>query len=672
MVLNAQEQVERFIDFVNGVSKKKLSDAIREGKKSLLVNFADLVSYDMELGDQLLEDPEETIKAFEIALENFELPSKMKVRFINLPKSQEVLIRDIRSKDLNKFLSIEGIVRQSSDVRPQVTSAKFECPACANTITILQLDTKFREPSLCGSCGRRGRFRLISKELVDAQRLIIEESPESLVGGEQPKRVSVFLEEDLVEPRMEKKTTPGAKVRVMGIVKEVPVILKSGAASIRYDLMIKTNYIEPMEEMYEEIELNQEDEEAIKELSRDPKLFEKLVGSISPTIYGHEHIKEALLLQLMSGVKKEKEDRTFTRGDLHVLLVGDPGSGKSVMLSGISKIAPKGRFVSGKGATSAGITATVVRDEFLRGWALEAGAIVLANGGVAIIDELDKMSPEDRDALHEGMEQQRVTINKANIQAVLKAETTILAAANPKLGRFDPYKPIANQIDLPPTLINRFDLIFPVRDLPNKEMDELIASHVLKLHQKPKSISPMVPLDLLKKYVAYARQKVKPVLSDAALDEIKQFYLNLRLQGTGEGEIRAIPISARQLEALVRLSEASAKTRLSNKVMRMDAKRAINLLRYCLMQVGFDYETGQIDIDRISTGITASHRGKIITVREIIDNLEKKSKTISLDELSVEAMNKGIRKEEIEEIIESLKKGGEIFEPKRNWISKIG
>jgi len=357
---------------------------------------------------------------------------------------------------------------------------------------------------------------------------------------------------------------------------------------------------------------------------------------------------------------------------LHILLVGDPGTGKSAQLQFISKIAPKGRFISGKGATSAGITASIVKDEFLRGWALEAGAMVLANKGIAVIDELDKMGAEDRSALHEAMEQQQITINKANIQATLKAETTVLAAANPKLGRFDPYQPIAAQIDLPPTLINRFDLIFPIRDLPNREIDDKIASHVLAMHKQPKSIESPINPKLLKKYLSYSKQRIFPKLSNAAIEEIKEFYVSLRNSSQSEEGIKAIPISARQLEALVRLSEASARARLSETVTRDDAKRAIRLLKHCLMQVGFDYETGKIDIDRIYTGITAATRSKIAVIREIISNIEGTGiKTIPIEQIVDEALKKGIDQSSVEEVLEKMKKEGLIFEPKRSFIQKI-
>jgi len=464
--MDPQEQTEKFKEFIEANYSKQLQSLIRKGQKSILLDFVELSEFDPDLSEELLDDPDNLIKSAEFSLSNFDLKDKnFRIRFKNLPSSQNLKIKDIRSIHLGKFISLDGIVRQASEVRPQVVSAKFECPSCGNTITMLQLDSKFKEPTRC-SCGRIGRFTLVNKDLVDAQRLIIEESPDALEGGEQPKRLAIFLKEDLVEPLMERKTTPGAKIRAYGVVKDIPVLLKSGAPSVRYDLIMEANHVEPIEENFLDIEVSEEDEKEIQDLAKDPDIYERLAASIAPSIYGHEKVKEAIILQLMGGVKKRKDDGTTIRGDLHILLVGDPGAAKSSILSFVSQAAPKARFISGKGTTGAGLTASVIKDEFLRGYALEGGALVLANGGICCIDELDKMSTEDRSAMHEALEQQRVSIAKANIQATLRAETTVLAAANPKFGRFDPYESISKQIDLPPTLINRFDLIFPIRDIP--------------------------------------------------------------------------------------------------------------------------------------------------------------------------------------------------------------
>ena len=854
--MDVNEQITRFKEFIELHYKNKLYDLVQYGKKSLVLDFADLVHFDHELADSLLDDPEDTVRTAELALEQFDLPKSNKVsriRFRNLPETQKIRISDVRSEHLGRFLFVEGIVRQASDVRPQITNAKFECAGCGNTISILQIDTKFKEPSRC-TCGWRGKFRLLSKDLIDVQHLKIEEVPESLEGGEQPKRLSIFLKEDLVEPRMEKKTAPGSKINLYGIIKEVPITLKTGAQSIRYDLIMEANHVESVQEDFSDIILSKEDEEQILAMSKDSRLFEKFSKAMAPSIYGHEKIKEALVLQLMGGVRREKPDGTTTRGDIHVLLVGDPGSAKSTLMQFISKAAPKARFVSGTSASGAGLTAAVVKDEFLKGWALEAGAMVLANKGICClhpstkvladnkiksieslynkdledkyysnneevyvhninstistfnlekmetlnvdatkirrkwhkgnlinikldsgnkilltpdhklingsslewkeaenftvsdyvlsypkynnvsvdkinlknsettlmynlckkdydidriieiskvqyegyvydlyvpemhnfiaegiivhncVDEIDKMSPEDRSALHSAMEQQIVAISKANIQATLSAQTTLLAAANPKLGRFDPYTPIPAQIDLPSTLINRFDLIFPVRDIPNKEKDEKIALHVLETAHKEETYKSDISVEFMRKYIAYAKQKVKPKLSKAAVTEIKDFYVNLRNSGkAGEDEVKAIPISARQLEGLVRLTEASAKLRLDDKASKEDARRAIELLKHCLMEVGFDYETGQIDMDRISSGITASSRNRILVIKEIINNLDGSGvKHIPIESIISEAVSKGIEEIKVEETIDQLKKSGDIFEPKRGFISKVG
>ncbi|MDP2908991.1 MAG: minichromosome maintenance protein MCM [Nanoarchaeota archaeon] len=668
---DAQEQIEKFQEFIEENYKKKIQQLVQKDKKSLIIDFSELAKFDHELTEQLLEDPENTIRAAEIAISQLDLKEPMRVRFKNLPESQRIPIRNIRSKDIGKLIFFEGIVRQSSDIRPQVVNAKFECPSCGTTMSIIQVEKKFKEPSRC-SCGRKGFFKLVYKELVDAQSLVLEEAAEDLEGGEQPKRLRIFLKEDLVEPKMEKKTTPGTKLRSIGIVTEVARPLQTGGISTVFDLVMNANYIEPIQEDFSDIEISQEVEEEIKKLAKDPKIYDRLTRSIAPSIMGHEKIKEALLLQLMGGVRKQKEDGTTVRGDMHILLVGDPGSGKSALLTFIAKAAPKARYIAGKGATGTGLTAAVVKDEFLKGWALEAGALVLANKGICVLDEMDKMTEEDTSALHEGMEQQTITIAKANIQATLRCQTTVLAAANPKFGRFDPYKPVSDQIDMPPALINRFDLIFPIRDLPDKVKDAKIAQHMLEQHQDPKSVKPEVPVEILRKYITYVKQRVNPILTEEAMEEIKNFYVNLRnAERSGNEGVKPIPITPRQLEALIRLAEASARVRLSKSITKNDAKRAISLLKYCLSQVGIDPETGQIDIDILQTGISSSKRNKISIILQIIDEAAKKGqKTLPIEELVAEA-EKNMEKRQAEEIIEKLKREGEIFEPKTGFIQKV-
>ncbi|MFH1503471.1 MAG: minichromosome maintenance protein MCM [Candidatus Diapherotrites archaeon] len=656
-------EAKNFFNF----NKEDLGESIRKRTNTILLDFMKLTEFSNRLSDEIIVNPEETLSLIEQAVEELGLVKNIRIRLKNLSDAHQIKIRNIRSKHLNELIILEGIIRQASDVRPQVVNAKFECPSCGTVISVLQIEKKFREPSRC-SCGRRGGFRLISKDMVDTQRLVVEESPESLSGGEQPKRINVFVKEDLVEPRMEEKTTPGARIKIIGILKEVPVPLSTGGLSTRFELAVEANNLIPLEETFEELDITDEDERQIQELSENPKIFENLAKSIVPSVWGYEEIKRALVLQLFGGVQKQMSDGSKSRGDIHILLIGDPGVAKSVTLGFMAKISPKGRYVVGKSTSGAGLTATVVRDEYLKGWSLEAGAMVLANRGLICIDELEKMDPQDRSAMHEAMEQQTVTISKANVQATLKAQTSVLAAANPKFGRFDPFMPIPQQIDLPPTLINRFDIIFTLRDIPDRTKDERIATHVLKEHQK-KTKDVLIDTNLFRKYVAYAKQKINPKLSTEAVEELKKFYIELRNKPViSESAMRPIPISARQLQALIRMAEASAKLRLSEIVSKEDAKRAVELMTYYLLQVGYDYESKTFDIDRISGKFSSSQRNKILMVKEVITALESKmGKMIPYEEIEKELEEK-MSKDELEEVINRLVKDNEIYQPKKGYI----
>ena len=670
-------------EFIRKYYYKELLEASKKDGV-LKIDFQDIEQFDTSFADNLLENPKEVIKELENTAENIDFPTetiigkkvKIKIRLFNLPKDKEIRIRDIRSEHLGKLVVFDGLIKRASDVRPMTTSITFECPACGALIEVEQSKQKLTEPIRC-ACGRKGKFKIHSKKLVDVQYITVEEKPESMEGGEQPKKINVFLTEDLVSPLIEKKINPGSKVKIIGIIKEIPVFLKSGGQSTRFDLIVEANNIIPLKQDYTDIKISKEDEEKIKQLAKNPRIFELLKNSIAPAIYGADKIKESIVLQMFGGVSKERADGTRTRGDIHILLVGDPGTGKSEILKYTAMLSPKSIYVSGKGASGAGLTATVVRDELLGGWSLEAGALVLANKGLAVIDELDKMSKEDRAAMHEALEQQTVTIAKAAIHATLKAETTLLAAANPKMGRFDPFKPIAQQIDLPPTLINRFDLIFSVRDIPNKKTDELIAEHVLKSHKNPEANVPEIEKDLLRKYIAYAKQYVFPKLTDEAISEIKKYYVNLRnkkVKGEEEGALKPIPISPRQLGALIRLSEASARARLREKVTKKDVKKAIELMEYCLTQVGKDPETGEFDIDMISVGISTKQRNRILQIGKIIEELAERSENGEvLEEVVIEeAKKRGIDMDKTIQVLEKMKREGEIFSPKTGIIKKVG
>ncbi len=662
-------------DFLNDAkgffeaNKEEIGKYKKSGEKVVQISFEDLSEHSLEIAENLIDRPEETIQLLEVALEELTwAPDNARVRFTTIEKGQELYVRHIRSKHLGKMISIEGIVRQASEVRPLVTNAKFECPSCGTIISVLQIDKKFKEPSRC-SCGRRGGFKEISKDMVDAQVLTIEEASDNLHGGEQPKRMTIFLKEDLVDPTMEMRTTPGSRVRVVGILKEIAISSSSGAMLTRFDLAIEANNVIPLEENFEDIKIDEEDERVIRELAKNPKFMEKLTESIAPSIWGHNDVKKALAFQLFGGVKKIRSDGTKMRGDIHVLLVGDPGVAKSVMLGFIADVAPKARYISGKSATGAGLTATVVKDDILKGWGLEAGAMVLANKGIVCIDEFDKMDDEDRSTMHEAMEQQTVTISKATVQATLRSQTSVLAAANPKFGRFDPLQSIPKQVNLAPSLLSRFDAIFIIRDVPSRKNDEAIATQVL-LEHKQEAKHDVIDKDLLKKYISYAKQKYNPVLTDEAITAIKDFYVGLRnMPQIGDGPNKPIPIGARQLEAMVRLAEAHARMRLSKKVEIKDAVASIDLVKSYLLQVGYDKATKTFDVDRI-TGNPASARNKINMVRETLEELEKKvGKLIPLEEVT-KALKDKMKEEEINEAMGKLLQN-DYYRPKRGFVKRL-
>jgi replicative DNA helicase Mcm len=675
--MEIEEAIEKFKEFFQLYYESTILNNVKEDKKFLIADFIKLSQYDIELSEYLLEEPTQALEAANAAIMHFNVEEDLEgfnVRFRNLAESRSLSIRDIRSVHLSKLFCFEGLVRQKSDVRPKATSAKFRCKNCGQILVVLQNDNKFKKPARCG-CGNKTHFDLIGKNMIDVQRIVLEEMPEKLHGADQPKRIGVILSQDLVSPITERKTNPGSKVKVSGIIRETPITLRTGGTSTKFDLFVEANFIEPLQEEFSELAINKEEEERIQNLGKDKQILKKLIDSMAPSIYGYDQIKEALLLQMFSGVEKVRADGARTRGDIHILLVGDPGAGKSQLLKRASLVAPKARYVSGKGASGAGLTATVVKDEFLRGWALEAGALVLTNNGLCVIDELDKMSTDDRSAMHEALEQQTISISKANVQATLLAKTTVLAAANPKFGRFDPYDSIAKQINLPPALINRFDLIFTIKDLPNKDKDTALAEHVLSSHQDPDKYKAEIDTDFLRKYIAYAKRKLKPTLTANAIKEFKEYYVNLRNKDAEEQNgIKAIPISPRQLEALVRLGEASARARLSEKVTKKDAKVAIDIINFCLRDVGVDPTTGKLDIDRIATGVTASERSKVSTVKSAIAMIEEKlgkNTPISKQDIIKVCEEYNISSDDAEEILEKLKRSGDIFEPKYGFIQRL-
>lgn len=656
------------MEFLREFYYKDLIKAAEE-RSALIIDFEELDKREPEIADMLLEKPDEVIEQFEEAIKELDIgeDAKIKVRIKNLPASREMRIRNLRAEHLQKLWCIEGIVKAATDVRPEIYSAVFECPVCNARIEVPQSGTTLQKATACTKCGRHGDMRLVETKMRDIRFLNVVE-PFEIASGEQPGEIMVILREDLTTPKMQRRSDPGNRLKIVGILRELPKWIR-GKLSTRLDMYFDAIYFEPSEVEFEEIEITEEDEKRIKELAKDKDVFKKLVASIAPGIYGYEEIKEALVLQMFGGVPHVLPDGTKIRENIHILITGDPSVGKTKLLKLVASIMPKGRYASGKGVSGAGLTATVVRNEALGGWVLEAGAIVLTNNSLLAIDEFDKMSKDDQIAMHEAMSVGTVSIAKASIVATLPANTAVLAAANPKLGRFDVMKSLVEQIDIPETLLARFDLKFALRDVPNKAQDELLAQHIISARTEPETVTPPIDIELLRKYIAYARKNITKIeLTPEAAELLKKFYVDMRTRYS-TSERGVVSITLRQYEALIRLAEASAKVRLDTKVRVEDAERAIRLMKYSLAQLGYDYETGTIDIDRLESGISTSQRSKMRMVLEIIDELQKTLGDVPEEDVKAAAEERGITN--IDEILEKLKESGLIFQPRSGYVRKV-
>lgn len=1048
--MEREEIVEKFSEFLSEFYVDELVTALTENRKSISIDFSLLDRFDVELADCVFEIPDELIEAAEEAVKQIDTglaEAKLRVRFFNLPKSKEIRIRNIRAEHIGKLLVVDGVVKRASEIRPEVSEGVFSCPECGARISIIQTDKMMRSPASC-ECGCKRGFKLIDQRMYDARWITVEE-PHEVTSGESPSEIKIFLKEDLTSPLLQNRTDPGNRINIIGVLKQTPKRVR-GTVSRQLDIYIDANYIEPVEAVWEELDITLEDEQNIIELSKDPLVYEKLVSSIAPAIYGLNEVKEAIILQMFGGERHILKDKTKIRSNIHILLVGDPSclvadervvmadgtimkigemgsrhlqkinyrlhmgmgrncgqaavfhmykkqsiieiiteTGKSIkgthnqpvliaqnrervwrrldevkigdkvqilpkiecrkkslvktnwvdysyyhkswriripkyvdeklaaifgyiladgwvekrriglvvnndesdivpkikeffrdcfdapiasykhslaskkityyqinrthlskllsflkekrvpnyifqsgnkivssflrwlyegdgtvfskgrgrtsislksnniellrdvqllllrfgihsriswdeksrvakikdreissgpsgslmirrsesiikfwkhvgfvskkkndklkiaaeyakshihrvhkkrvekivkinkllpqdvfdvevpryhrfvangivvhntaksqIMKLVSTIMPRGKYASGTGVTGAGLTATVVKDEELMGgWVLEAGALVMANRSVCAIDEFSHVSPSDMSKLQEAMSLETISIAKASIVATLPAQTAILAGGNPKFGRFDPYIPIREQIDINEVLLSRFDLRFALRDVPQPDRDEKIADHILKMrHFESEAATPKIETTLLRKYISYARANVHPVLTKEAGEKLKEFYLQMRSRS---GEDAPVSITLRQYDSLIRLSESSARIRLSETVDMEDAQRAINLMSYSLRQFGFEPETGKIDIDRVEgQKMTSVQRSKTKTMIDVINALEAEvGKEIPKVDIIQRAKAEGI--DNAEAMLDMMLREGMLYQPNPNVVRKI-
>jgi replicative DNA helicase Mcm len=644
--------------FKSEIYRKQFQTLVLYGKESIEVDFQSLYAYNQSLASSLIEKPDETLKVLENAarnqllVEDPEYASKLahlNVRIVNLFEVKP--IREIGADDLFKLRMVKGLVVKTTAVKPRILEAAFECLRCGTRQHILQTEGKRIKPVKCSNphCMRAGPFRFVPKEsrMVNVQDIWIQETPEELPPGQLPRSFHVKVFGELVN-----KARPGDLVAVVGIVE--PIEIKE--TSNTFDICIVANSITILNKEPEATP-DPSELEKIKELANDPWIHRKIIQSIAPAIYGYEEVKEAIMYLLFGGVPKEREG-TRIRGEINVLLVGDPGTGKTQLLKFVQSVAPRGVYCSGRGSTGAGLTATCQRDPDTGEMTLEAGALVLADRGVVCIDEIEKMRPEDRVNIHEPLESQTISIAKGGIVATLNARTAVLAAANPVFGRYNEYKTIfENLAVLPATLLNRFDLIFIMLDRPDSERDRRLAEHILNLHRGALP-PPPIPRDLLKKYITYARQ-INPELTVEALQLLNDFYQKIRSQSAKT----EIEIGARQLEALVRIAEARARAALRDKVLAEDAAAAIRITTQSLKQLN-------IDLDTLATGMPKTMRDKLSLILSLIVQMERETGMVDRYALINALEEYKITKSEATQLINQLVKEGAIYEPREGYLKK--
>jgi len=546
--------------------KKEIGESIRNENNVIHLDFMKISEFSTKLSDEIITDPEETLSIIELALGELGLIKNPRIRIRNIPEDHRIFIENIRSKYVNELIFVEGRVVSITDVRPQVVNAKFECPSCGTIVSVLQMEKKFREPSRC-SCGRRGGFKLITEEMVDTARIILEDLQEK-TDNPYTRRLNIFIKEDLTTPDNIKIFTPGNEVKIVGILKKVPIQLRTGGLSTRSDIAVDVNSVELSEEEVNVLKFSDEEIKEIQDVAAlvDENGLKEINSSFAPDVYGCEEIKNAIILQLCNQRNVPKSEGV--RNKPNILLIGDPGVAKSVLGNFAVNITHGARRVVGGGSSAVGITASVIRED--DGWRVEPGAFVLARD-LLFIDELNNLHDEDKPKLQEAMSEQSVTISKANIRMKMKVTAGALATANPIRGVFKDDEDLVKQFNLPLPIINRFDEIFIMRDNINESSDELIASKMIG--REMGTIKSKYSKEFLKKFFAYIKNFKEPKMDEKIALRLKKLYSLLRRYKTS-----SININPRVNESILNLIKASAKIRLSNKVEEKDIERAINIL----------------------------------------------------------------------------------------------
>jgi len=681
-----------------------LNEALTENIRRINLNCRDLYQFDRKLYHQLQYYPQEIVSIIDLVVEEIrtelegddEDRERMQMQVLPYNLIETINMRKLDPHDIDTLVSVKGMVIRVGDIIPEMRLAFFECSICHQTQDVMIEDGAIAEPRTCpnSNCGGKSCMQLIHNRssFSDKQLVKLQETPDSIPEGETPHTVTVYVFDELVDV-----AKPGDRVEITAVfragakrlsrhLKSVRTVYKTYLDALHFKKSDPHRYSvedakapETSESFttFEEHDVLQtivdEREAKLKEISKLPDIYERLARSFAPNIYEHQDIKKGILCMLFGGVNNDVGAGTGRfRGEINILLCGDPGTAKSQMLQHVHRIAPRGIYTSGKGSSAVGLTAAIGKDPETGERVLESGALVLSDRGVCCIDEFDKMSDTTRSILHEVMEQQTISIAKAGIVCTLNARTSIIASANPIESRYNTNMSVVKNINLGPTLLSRFDLIYLVLDQPNEAMDRRLGNHLCSLyHREPgtetaEHLEDILTQQQLTSYISYARRNINPTLTDQTSKMLVDGYIEMRQFGQREGA-KIVSATPRQLESLIRLAEARARMRYSQLVEPSDVEEAIRLMKIATQTAATDPRTGRIDMDLLTTGLSAGERLRKDQVHTAVKDIlhQKSGDGMSVDSL-LNQINESagiglkLNYEEFNGILQELQEQGEI------------